>query len=465
MPIENAPVHYADAPLVEDAPAPKKSWLGLAIVLVVLLAIGGFIGWRIYSNRQETAAAAQKSAASVSRPIPVLAADVQQKTMPIFLNALGTVTAYNTVTVRSRVDGQIVKVNFKEGQQVKKGELLVQIDPDPYAAAVELAQGQYTKDEAAVTMGKAESSRYGALYDAGVVSQESQQTQESIYGQAQGSLKADSAAIHAAKVNLAYTRITSPIDGQVGLRQVDVGNIVHAADTNGLVVVTQLHPIAVIFTVPEDQLPLILQKLHSKEPLKVEAYDRSMQTKLATGTLLTVDNEIDPTTGTDKLKAVFPNKDNTLFPNQFVNIRLFLEDRPNVLVIPASALQMGNTGNFVYVVKKDNTVEVRNLPKPITQGSLLLLDSGVKPGEKVVVDGQEKIHAGSKVIISKGGGGKGGGGGDAKPAGDAKPDDAKPKGKGGKPSDSDAPAAAGGKHDGKDKGGHKPAPETTGAAQ
>lgn len=363
--------------------------------------------------------------------------------MPIYLTALGTVTAYNTVTIKPRVDGQLVKVNFKEGQMVKRGASLLQIDPEPYAAALELAQGQYAKDEAAASMSKAEATRYQGLFEAGVVSQESQQTQESIYGQAQGALRADLAAIHAAKVNLAYTNITSPIDGQVGLRQVDAGNIVHAADSNGLVVVTQLQPISVIFTVPEDQLPLVRQKLVARKPLKVDAYDRTMATKLATGTLLTVDNQIDASTGTDKLKAVFTNKDNSLFPNQFVNVQLTLEEKPNVLVIPAAAMQMGNAGNFVYVVKADSTVEARPIPSVITQGSLLLLDGGVKPGERVVIDGQEKIHVGSKVVISKGGAGKGGDDAKQKAAGkgsksDASGDLPKPTGK-----DKTAPALSG----------------------
>jgi membrane fusion protein, multidrug efflux system len=433
----------------------KPSWITW-IALVVVFAIAGFVAWRLYASRQETLSAAQKSVASSNRPVPVLVAEVQQRKMAIYLTALGTVTAYNTVTVRSRVDGQLVKVNFKEGQSVKRGALLLQIDPEPYAAAVELAQGQYAKDEAAVTMGKAEAARYQGLFDAGVVSQESQQTQESIYGQAQGALKADLAAIHAAKVNLAYTNIVSPIDGQVGLRQVDAGNIVHAADANGLVVVTQLQPISVIFTVPEDQLPLVRQKLLAKEPLKVEAFDRTMITKLATGTLLTVDNQIDATTGTDKLKAVFVNKDNALFPNQFVNIRLTLEERPNVLVIPASALQMGNAGNFIYVVKADNTVEARPIPDALAQGSLLVLDRGVKPGERVVIDGQEKIHAGSKIVVSKGGSGKGDSGDDIKST---------PSGKGSKPSVNGDFAAAKGKTDGKGKGSHKASGESSGAAQ
>lgn len=445
-----------EGPRTEQGQSTASSAWRVWLVLALLLVAAGMIVWRIYTGQQESSAAAQKSAAATNRPVPVLAAEVQQRKMPIYLTALGTVEAYNTVTVRSRVDGQLVRVNFKEGQMVRRGALLAQIDPDPYAAAVEVAQGQLARDQAAAAIGKTEAARYQGLFDAGVVSQESQQTQQSTYEQAQGAVKADEAAIYAAKVNLAYTNITSPIDGQVGLRQVDIGNIVHASDSNGLVVVTQLQPIAVIFTVPEDQLPLVRKKLLGGKPLVVEAYDRTMTGKLATGTLLTVDNQIDPTTGTDRLKAIFPNKDNALFPNQFVNIRLELEERPNELVLPAAAQQMGNAGNFVYVIKKDQTVEARNIPNGITQGSLLLLDSGVKPGERVVIDGQEKIHAGSKVSIGKGGAGatKGvGAGDDTESAKSGASSDAGASGKGLKAGAGDDSASAG--MPGKDRGAKK----------
>jgi multidrug efflux system membrane fusion protein len=390
----------------ENAEPPAKHSSRLWIVLLIILVIAAFIVWRVYSSRQQAAAAAQKAAAAANRPTPVLVAEVQQRTMPIYFTALGTVTAYNTVTVKSRVDGQLVKVNFVEGQHVKKGDLLLQIDPAPYAAAVAQAEGQYAKDEAAVKNGQAESARYTALYQAGVVSKESEQSQISTAGQAEGSLKADLAAIQAAKVNLAYTRITSPIDGVVGLRQVDVGNIVHAADTTGLVVVTQLQPISIIFTLPEDQLPQVRQKIAAGVKLQADAYDRAQTGKLASGSLLTVDNQIDPTTGTDKLKAVFPNKDEALFPNQFVNVRLILENRPNVLVVPAAALQTGSSGNFVYVVGKDakgnDIVNARPIATTVTEGSLMLVDSGLQAGEQVVVDGQEKLRAGSPVTLNRG---------------------------------------------------------------
>lgn len=404
-PLELSPAHDEEAP-------PAKHTSRLWIVLLVIALVGGLIAWRIISSHQQAAAAAAQAAKAANRPTPVLVADVQQRTMPIYFEALGTVTAYNTVTVKSRVDGELVKVNFVEGQKVKKGSLLLQIDPAPYAAAVAQAEGQYAKDLAAVKNGQAEQARYTALYQAGVVSKENEEAQISTNGQAEGSLKADQAAIQAAKVNLAYTRITSPIDGVVGLRQVDVGNIVHASDTNGLVVVTQLQPISVIFTLPEDQLPQVRQRLAAGQKLEADAYDRAETTKLATGNLLTVDNQIDPTTGMDKLKAVFANKDQALFPNQFVNIRLILEERPNVLVVPAAALQTGTSGSFVYVVSKDDKgttiVNTRPIVTTITEGSQMLVDSGLQAGEQVVIDGQEKLRNGSPVTPSHGNTGGGG---------------------------------------------------------
>jgi len=402
----------------------------LIVVLVILLAVGAAV-WKIRKNTEEQELQGQKMQAAADRPVPVQTSLVQQKTMPIFLTQLGTVTAYNTVTIKSRVDGQLMSVNVREGQRVRKGELLVEIDPKPYQAAVEQAQGQLVKDQANAANAHAEADRYTALYQAGVVSKENQQAQLSTAGQAQGSIDADKAAIQAAKVNLEYTKITSPIDGVVGLRQVDPGNIVHAADTTGLLVVTQLQPIAVIFTIPEDHLPEVLKLTRNGQKLAVEAYDRSGATHLASGTLLTVDNQIDPTTGTVKAKAVFNNEDGALFPNQFVNVRLILQERPNAIVVPAAAVQTGSQGTFVFVVKpgdapanlQDNSgstgtnptprtgksagagqntphyyVEARPVTVELTEGTQVILLGGVNPGDAIVVDGQEKLRNGSRVI-------------------------------------------------------------------
>jgi multidrug efflux system membrane fusion protein len=393
-------------------------------VLLVIVAVVGAAVWKIRSNAKEQDSVQQIMAAQMDRPTPVQVSAVQQKSMPIFLTALGTVTAYNTVTIKSRVDGQLMEVPVREGQAVRQGQMLAEIDPKPYQAALEQAQGQLVKDQANAVNARAEAARYSALLQAGVVSKESQQLQASNAGQAEGSIAADQAAIQAAKVNLGYTKIVSPINGVVGLRQVDPGNIVHASDTNGLLVVTQLQPISVIFTLPEDQLPEVLKRTRGGARLAVEAFDRAASTHLASGNLLTVDNQIDTATGTVKAKAVFPNEDGALFPNQFVNVRLILQEKQNAIVIPAAALQTGSQGNFVYLLKQgqppanlvekkkdtdkplpelpenqtDYYVEAQTVNVALTEGTQVIVNGGVKPGDQIVVDGQEKLKNGSKVF-------------------------------------------------------------------
>jgi len=418
-----APAEQKSLPESTDALPPVKtvnrgSLMRKLGLVLILLAAGLLVFWRIHANNAATAGQAAKMVAAANRPVPVTVAPVQSKTMPIYLNELGSATAYNTVTIKSRVDGQLLSVNVREGQKVSKGQVLATIDPRPYQAVVAQAQGQLAKDQAAANNANAESSRYAALFKAGVISKESAETQESTAGQSAGSLDADRAAIQAAQVNLNYTRITSPIDGVVGLRQVDPGNIVHAADANGLLVVTQLQPIAVIFTLPEDQAPSVQALTRDGKKLDVDAYDRSETQHLATGSLLTLDNQIDPTTGTVKAKAIFANADNALFPNQFVNVRLVLEQRQNSLVIPAAALQAGSNGTFVYVVRPGTPPHRDGDPVPIasskgtpagqaqgrqyyvvvqpvevdlTEGARVILKSGVQPGDQVVIDGQEKL--------------------------------------------------------------------------
>jgi multidrug efflux system membrane fusion protein len=413
-----------------------RKWI---VFLVIALVVGAAV-WKIRKNTEEQAVQGQRMSAMMDRATPVQTVRVQQKTMPIYLTALGTVTAYNTVTIKSRVDGQLIRVNVREGQRVRQGELLAEIDPAPYQAALAQAQGQLARDQAQNANDQAQASRYGALFDAGVVSRENAQAQQALAGQSRGAIQADQAAIQAAKVNLNYARITSPINGVVGLRQVDPGNIVHASDTNGLLVVTQLQPITVIFTLPEDHLPQVLDLTRKGKKLTVEAYDRSGTTHLATGSVLTVDNQIDTTTGTVKVKAVFDNKDGALFPNQFVNVRLVLQQRPNAIVVPAAALLSGSQGNYVYLVKPGNPpaelqeannaaggaapsggrragksgrsgnagapaqnqdpfyVIAQTVKVDLTEGAQVILLGGVKPGDTVVVDGQEKLRSGSRVI-------------------------------------------------------------------
>jgi multidrug efflux system membrane fusion protein len=403
---------------------PKSSAVRKWIVLLVIVAAVSAAVWKIRRNTKEQDSVQQIMAAQADRPTPVQVSAVQQRTMPIFLTALGTVTAYNTVTIKSRVDGQLMEVPVREGQAVRQGQMLAEIDPKPYQAALEQAQGQLVKDQANAVNARAEAARYGALLQAGVVSKESQQLQASNAGQVEGSIAADQAAIQAAKVNLGYTKILSPINGVVGLRQVDPGNIVHANDTTGLLVVTQLQPIAVIFTLPEDQLPEVLKRTRGGSRLAVEAFDRAAQTHLASGSLLTVDNQIDTATGTVKAKAVFDNRDGALFPNQFVNVRLILQERQNAIVIPAAALQTGTQGNFVYLLKEGqppaNLVEKKStddMPLPqlaenqtnyyveaqtvnveLSEGAQVILNGGLKAGDQIVVDGQEKLKNGSKVF-------------------------------------------------------------------
>jgi multidrug efflux system membrane fusion protein len=449
-----APPTHAALPAPEDG---KGGVVRTILVILVIAAVVGGVVWKIRSNSATQTTTNTRLNAAGDRPTPVLIAAVQQKTMPIYLTALGTVTPYYSVTIKTRVDGQLMTVAVREGQAVKKGQLLAEIDPRPYEAALAQAEGQLVKDQANAKNADAEAARYTALLEAGVVSKESQQSQVSTAGQAAGSIAADNAAIQAAKVNVVYTKITSPIDGIVGLRQVDPGNIVHASDATGLLLVTQLQPIAVIFTLPEDQLPEVLELVRGGKKLAVEAFDRSQTTHLADGVLLTLDNSIDPTTGTDKVKAVFPNKDGALFPNQFVNVRLILQQRPNALVIPAAAIQTGSQGTFVYLVKKGNPpaglggaagtsgrkggggrgtgagttsgatagaapaagsgaagsagrggavgappadphyVVTQPVQVDVTEGTQVILASGLNAGDQVVIDGSEKLLNGSKV--------------------------------------------------------------------
>ena len=362
-----------------------KAALGLGFALLLCGALAGC------SRGQKNAKASGPPPA-----VPVGVATVKQRDFPVYLTGLGSVAAFNTVSLKTRIDGQITQVNFQEGQDVKQGELLIQIDPRPYNVALEQAQANLQRDEAQLNNAKVQYDRMKALYAGGVIAKQDLDTQEASFGQYEGTIAADKAAIDSAKLNLVYTRITSPINGRIGLRQVDIGNYVTAASGSSMAVITQMHPIAIIFTLPEDQLQSVREKMQ-KGALQVDVYSRDDQTKLSTGKLLTIDNQIDPTTGTAKFKAVFENPENSLWPNQFVNVHLLLETRKDAITAPVSAIQRGPQGTFVYLVDNNNTVQVRPVQLALTQGNTVVIASGLQPGEKVVTDGQEKLQAGSRV--------------------------------------------------------------------
>lgn len=338
----------------------------------------------------------QNAHAAAPRAVSVAIAPVQKKDVPVFLSGLGSVTAFNTANIKTRIDGQIMKVNFREGQDVRQGELLIEIDSRPYQVQVEQMQAQLFRDQAQLRDAKLNLERYTTLIPSGSIAQQQVDTQKALVDQLDGTVRTDQAQIDSAKLNITYCHITAPFNGRVGLRQVDPGNIVHAADTNPMLILTQLQPIAVIFTLPEDVLGTVSQRM-GKATLEVDAFSRDDQTKLATGKLLTIDNQIDTTTGTAKLKAVFENKDNKLWPNQFVNANLLLETRKNSTVVPTAAILRGPQGAFVYAVNPDKTVQDKPVTIALTQGDTTIVSSGVNPGDTVVTDGQDKLSTGSHI--------------------------------------------------------------------
>ena len=404
MSIEGTPeAHLPTDSAIEQPVTRKGFWIRVIVYLVLAVALG-FAVWRIYENHQQAAAnSASQAAALLGRPVPVQVAATERKPMPIFLTALGTVTPYMSVTVKARVSGELEPVKFTEGQQVRQGQAIMVIDPRPYKAALDQAKGALAHDQALLKDAQVEFARYKALYDAGVTSKETLDADAATQGQYEGAIQSDKAAIETAQLQLDWCTIHSPINGRIGLRLVDPGNIITANTTN-LVVINQFEPIAVYFTLPENELPQVLRKLAAERRLPVDAYDRGDVQKLAGGQLLTADNQIDTTTGTDKLKAVFDNQDQSLFPNQFVNIHLVLEDRPNALVVPSAAIQTGLQGSYVWTIDTDAkgtaTARIQPVSVALAEGQVTILDGGLRAGQNVVIDGADRLRSGQIVTVS-----------------------------------------------------------------
>ena len=366
-------------------------WLGLAGAAIVVLAWLGF---------KDQGLSPQQPSPGVELPQSVAVAGATKSDVPIRLNALGTVTSLATVTIKSQISGYLTKIVFREGQLVKKGDLLVEIDPRPYQVALAQYQGQLAKDIALLDNARLDLTRYRQLSKQNAISKQTTDTQEATVRQYEGTVAADQAQVDNQKLNLIYCQIISPIDGRVGLRQVDIGNYVTASDTSGIVVVTQIDPISVVFTLPEDNLTALMQRLRDGAQLSVTAYDRTNTTKLADGTLDTVDNQVDTSTGTVKLRAMFANAGSALFPNQFVNVQLLLNTLRDVITVPTAAVQTGIPGTFVYLVNSDSTVSVRTIQTIATADGRVAVLTGLSIGDRVVIDGIDHLHNGSIVTIS-----------------------------------------------------------------
>jgi multidrug efflux system membrane fusion protein len=389
---------FKEGPSVNSSKHPEKAlsrrwWI--VLLLLCLLGGGAYLLLAKLSDAQPPAH--KRGSDSPDKALPVVVATARQSDVDVYLAGLGTVTPLNTVIVKSRVDGELNKIAFKEGQFVHAGELLAEIDPRPFQVQLTQVEGQMARDQALLKNAQLDRERYQTLFEQDSIAKQLLDTQEALVRQYEGVVKTDQGQINNAKLQLVYTRITAPISGRVGLRQVDPGNIIHASDQNGLVVITQLQPITVVFTIPEDNVRSVMKKLQAGEKLAVDAYDRENKVKLASGVLLTVDNQIDPTTGTVKLKAQFSNDDYSLFPNQFVNVRMLVNVKKGATVINSAAIQRGTQGTFVYVMKPDQTVTVRQIKTGPAQGDAIAIDTGLAPGEIIVVDGTDKLREGAKV--------------------------------------------------------------------
>lgn len=365
-----------------------------AVVLVSVALIGAAV---IYTSRHPAAAPARSGAPA---PLPVAVANVSRTDVPVRLTALGSVTAFNTVTVRPRVDGQLMRVMFREGQLVNRGDLLAEIDPRPFQVQLEQAQGQLAKDQAQLASARVDLARYQTLLTQDSIARQNVDQQQSTVKQLEAGLQVDQAAIDTARLNLTYARITAPLSGRVGLRLVDAGNVVTASSTTGLVVITQVEPIAVVFSLPEDALRTVLPRIRAGATLPVDAFDRSGATRLASGSVVTLDNQIDQSTGTVRIKAVFDNRDHALFPAQFVNVQLLADTRRAELVVPAAAVQQGPQGAFVYVFQNGKAV-MRPVTLGIVEGDRAAIAKGLDTGEVVITDGVDRLRDGIAVEVRR----------------------------------------------------------------
>ncbi|WP_333874029.1 MdtA/MuxA family multidrug efflux RND transporter periplasmic adaptor subunit [Methylobacter sp.] len=379
-----------------------------AFLLPGALIVLAMIGTGFYFQHSTSAVPEKKSDSRGGKrghdddaPAPVAIETSAKADFPVYLNGLGTVTALRTVTVRPRVDGELVRVAFSEGQMVKEGDLLAEIDPRPFQVQLQQAEGQLMRDEALLKNAQVDHDRYLTLLEQDSISSQQTVTQEAQVKQYRGIVEMDKAQVNNAKLQLTYARLTAPISGRVGLRQIDQGNIVHANDTNGLVVITQLQPVTVVFTLPEDNVQSVVRRRRSNEPVRVEAYDRAGKIKLAEGKLLALDNQIDSTTGTLKLKAQFDNIESTLFANQFVNVKMQLDTLPDVTLVSSAAIQHDTQGAFVYVVNPDKTVQLRRITLGPTDGDKVAVLSNLAANETVVVEGIDRLHEGSQVDIAQ----------------------------------------------------------------
>lgn len=399
-PIETRP-RPAGEPPPFDAPPPgsprRGSLLGRLLWLLLLALVVAGIVWWVLRHQQPSGGGRFTS----SGPTPVGTATVEKGDMPIIDNALGTVTPLATVTVQTQINGQLIDVGFQEGQMINKGDFLAQIDPRPYQVALEQAQGQLAKDQAALANARIDLARYQKLVAQNAVATQTLDTQRATVAQDEATVQTDQAQVDAQKLNLVYCRITSPVTGRVGLRQVDPGNYVQTSSATGIVVVTQLQPISVIFTLPEDSLPPVLKQVHAGQTLQAVALDRTGSKEIETGQLATIDNQIDTTTGSIKLRATFPNKTLDLFPNQFVNIKLKVDTLQNTPIVPDSAVQRGAPGTFVYVLKPDNTVTAQPITLGPDDGVKVAITKGLEPGQVVVVDGADRLKDGAKVTVTE----------------------------------------------------------------